>query len=64
MRTFNLLVFLLTGPPLQENENENVFGHDLQFKNGDCWRKSFAQNIGTTNSVAAEMVEILKDYQS
>ena len=35
VRTFNLLVFLLTGPPLQENENENVFGHDLLFKNGD-----------------------------
>ena len=36
VRTFNLLVFLLlTGPPLQENENENFFGHDLLFKNGD-----------------------------
>ena len=35
VRTFKLLVFLLTGPPLQENENENFFGHDLLFKNGD-----------------------------
>ena len=37
VRTFNLLVFLLTGPPLQENENEMEMGngHDLLFKNGD-----------------------------